>query len=264
MASPGPTSTAAALAAVLAALAAFPAHALRAEIAALDPQPPAAVARDQPVYARIRFEDADGHYLWARPYFRGEPVRRAKSNASLRHSGSGEALGWFSLGGTDAVDEVRLVAGGGRPFREIELQRLAVDIRGTGAAGDGAERPEWVGTLRREADERHRQEIREAASRPPAASDSLIGTGFLLAVLALGAGGVGAPLWAVRRWRGPWRVAAALPLAAMAFVAGRIVLDTARDPTSHNLWPFEIVIAGGAGLAFLAALAVARRVAGAR
>jgi hypothetical protein len=50
----------------------------------------------------------------------------------------------------------------------------------------------------------------------------------------------------------------------MAFVAGRIVLDTARDPTSHNLWPFEIVIAGGAGLAFLAALAVARRVAGAR
>jgi hypothetical protein len=30
-------------------------------------------------------------------------------------------------------------------------------------------------------------------------------------------------------------------------VAARIAVDTARDPTSHNLWPFEIVIAGFVG-----------------
>ena len=29
----------------------------------------------------------------------------------------------------------------------------------------------------------------------------------------------------------------------------RVVVDTARDPTSHNLWPFEMVIAFALGLA---------------
>ena len=40
----------------------------------------------------------------------------------------------------------------------------------------------------------------------------------------------------------------------------RIVVDTARDPTSHNLWPFEILMWGGACVAFMVALKFARRV----
>lgn len=32
-------------------------------------------------------------------------------------------------------------------------------------------------------------------------------------------------------------------------VLGRISVETSRDPTSHNLWPFEVVIVGGFGLA---------------
>lgn len=32
-------------------------------------------------------------------------------------------------------------------------------------------------------------------------------------------------------------------------VMGRVAVETSRDPTSHNLWPFEVVIAGGMGLA---------------
>lgn len=39
-------------------------------------------------------------------------------------------------------------------------------------------------------------------------------------------------------------IAAAVPAAVLA----RIAVDTASDPTSHNLWPFEIVIAAGVGL----------------
>ena len=37
----------------------------------------------------------------------------------------------------------------------------------------------------------------------------------------------------------------AVPAAVMA----RVVVDTTRDPTSHNLWPFELVIAFLVGLA---------------
>ena len=39
-------------------------------------------------------------------------------------------------------------------------------------------------------------------------------------------------------------VAAGFVLAVLA----RVAVETSRDPTSHNLWPFEVVIAGGIGL----------------
>ncbi len=191
-------------------------------------------------------------------------MKRTKTNASLRHEGDGAALGWFSLDAADAVDEVRVFAGGGKPYREFEAARLAVDVRGTGQAGAAAARPDWVESLRREEEARHREAREEERNRPASATDWLIGPVFMLAVLAIGGGAIAAPVAAWRRWRGPWRVVAAAPLVAMAFVAGRIVVDTARDPTSHNLWPFEILIAGGAGLALLAVAFVLRKALGAR
>jgi hypothetical protein len=39
-------------------------------------------------------------------------------------------------------------------------------------------------------------------------------------------------------------LAAAIPVTVMA----RVVVDTTRDPTAHNLWPFELVIAFLVGL----------------
>jgi hypothetical protein len=44
----------------------------------------------------------------------------------------------------------------------------------------------------------------------------------------------------------------------MAFVIGRIVVDTALDPTSHNLWPFEILMWGGASTIAMGVLAFLR------
>ncbi len=44
-------------------------------------------------------------------------------------------------------------------------------------------------------------------------------------------------------------VAAAVPATVMA----RVVVDTSQDPTSHNLWPFEVALAWLVGL--LASLA---------
>ena len=41
-----------------------------------------------------------------------------------------------------------------------------------------------------------------------------------------------------------WLIAATVPAAVMA----RVVVDTARDSTSHNLWPLEILIALAVGL----------------
>ncbi|HQX25693.1 MAG TPA: hypothetical protein PLI00_14285 [Pseudomonadota bacterium] len=65
------------------------------------------------------------------------------------------------------------------------------------------------------------------------------------------------------RWRGGWRIAAAVPAIMMAFVVLRIVIGVARDPTSHNLWPFEILMAGAMSAGVTGLLAVVRKLTGA-
>jgi hypothetical protein len=47
-----------------------------------------------------------------------------------------------------------------------------------------------------------------------------------------------------RFWSAALVVGASVPAAVLA----RIVYDTFSDPTSHNLWPFEIILAAGPGL----------------
>jgi len=82
----------------------------------------------------------------------------------------------------------------------------------------------------------------------------------MLGVLALLIAGITVPLCSAWRWRGRWRIAAAVPACAMLFVVLRIVVDTTRDPTSHNLWPFEILQIGVVSLAIVGALKLARLV----
>ena len=81
---------------------------------------------------------------------------------------------------------------------------------------------------------------------------------FMIGVVALLFGFVAAETAALRHWQGGWRAAALLPLTIVLVVILVIVLDAVRDPTSHNLWPFEICIWCGAGLVALGLLAGAR------
>jgi hypothetical protein len=58
---------------------------------------------------------------------------------------------------------------------------------------------------------------------------------FMLLVAALGLGFFAATSYALRRWRGGWRVAALLPLLGVIAVVVTIVVDISTDPTAHNL-----------------------------
>jgi hypothetical protein len=160
------------------------------------------------------------------------------------------------------VDEIRIVAGGGKPYREREVATLPVKLRwGDGPAAAATE--PWVPELQRATGAAWEAERRAAAAKPPTAGD--LALGFLIppVLVALVLACIGAPLWALWKWRGGWRLAAALPVAVMAFVVGRIVVDTSRDPTSHNLWPLEIILSGAAGVGLIVVLALARRFTGA-
>ena len=46
-----------------------------------------------------------------------------------------------------------------------------------------------------------------------------------------------------------WKIALLIGSAPAMAVMVRVVVDTMRDPTSHNLWPFELGIALALGVA---------------
>jgi hypothetical protein len=67
------------------------------------------------------------------------------------------------------------------------------------------------------------------------------------------------------RLRGRWRQAQSFGVAsaiAPAVVLLRVIVETARDPTLHNLWPFEIFIASVLGCVMAAVGVVAARMIG--
>lgn len=53
-------------------------------------------------------------------------------------------------------------------------------------------------------------------------------------------------------WKVIWMVGGSVALAVMA----RVVIEGVRDPTSHNLWPFEVIIALVIGFACSASGAI--------
>ncbi len=64
---------------------------------------------------------------------------------------------------------------------------------------------------------------------------------------------------ALRRWQGGFRLAAAAPLPGWAVWLAKFLYDVAIDPTSHNLFPFEILIGATVSLVYLSILTVLRR-----
>jgi hypothetical protein len=248
---------------LLLALAAGAAHAdVRARVVATDPPGEATLGRDQQFFVRIQFDADEPVSLWTRAYAGGKRIDKGyKSNASAKWSGSGYALGWISFDKPLEVDEIRIVAGGGKPYREWEVATLPVKL-GWGDGPAAAATEPWVPELQRATAAAWEAE-RWTAEANRGAGDTALGLVLVPLFLALVLACIGAPVWALWKWRGWWRLAAVVPFAIMAFVVGRIVIDTARDPTSHNLWPFEILYSGAAGLALIVVLALARRFTGA-
>ena len=249
---------------VAASIVAGHAHAeVTARVVATDPAGnEITLGRNESLLLRIEYSADRPVSIWARPYFRGKEVG-AKSNASVPHDGQGEALGWFEFNQPGEVDEIRVLAGDGSHAGTRQVSTYPVHVIGTNEAGAGRPRPEWVNALSREEEAVRRQAYEKRMSEPVTAGDSAFMSGFMLTVLALLVAGFAWPAWGILKWRGRWRTAAAIPIAVMAFVVLRIVFDTSRDPTSHNLWPFEILIWGGASFAFMLALKLARRFAAA-
>ncbi len=221
------------------------------------------LASNQNFYLHLRYRTDRPVQIWARPYFRGKAVNAGSNPSRSYPAGSGEALGWFFLfkPGTQ-VDEVRISAGDGSYKGTQVVATYPVQIIGGDQPVATQDQPAWVTRLNALDATAQKAGYERQMNAPVSAGDRLLLGGFMLGMLTLGILGFAAPAWGLWRWRGGWRIAAAIPAAIMAFVVLRIIAATAIDPTSHNLWPFEIVMWGGLSCAWILVLAVARRLFG--
>jgi len=214
------------------------------------------------VYLRVAYRTDQPARIWVRPYYRGEQAQ-AGTHPSFEYSGEGELLAWFFLEPGARVDEIRVSAGNGNPERTPEIARWPLRVSAYSNAAAPAPEPDWVVRMR-EADKQRRDAAFKAQmSQPVPAGQVLLFTGFAWLMLGVGLLGLAWPAWALWKWQGRWRRWAMLPAAVVGFVLLRIVSGVIADPTSHNLWPFELLMAGGFSLVSMLVLALLRRRAGA-
>jgi hypothetical protein len=235
-----------------------------AEVIATDPAGDAVtLGRNQNFYLRIRYTTDQPTGIWVQPRFHGQPVD-AGTNPSGTYIGDGEALGWFFLMQPgDEVDEVRIDAGDGSRSGTHPVATVPVHVVGGSRPADAGTPPAWVVDMKQKNDAAAREAYEKSARTPPTPGDVALFGGFMLAMLCIGLVGIAAPAWGMWRWHGGWRLAAAAPAMMVTFVALRIGVGTASDPSSHNLWPFEILQAGALSVVVMAVLLVTRKLAGA-
>jgi hypothetical protein len=215
--------------------------------------------RNQNFYVRIGYTTDEPVSIWAQPYFHGSAVA-AGTNPSRTYTGAGEALGWFFfMKPGDAVDEIRINVGDGSRDGTHLAATYPVHIAGSDTPGPPRTEPKWVVDLNQKDKAAQQEAYEKRMNAPPSAGDWVLYNGFMLAMLGLGVLGFAAPAWGAWRWRGGWRIAAIVPVAMMLFVVLRLLTGVARDPTSHNLWPFEILQAGALSVVIMAALLMARK-----
>lgn len=217
------------------------------------------LARNQNFYLRLAYGTDKPAGIWITPYFHGKKVNVGTS-PSQRYSGRGEALAWFFFFQPgDEVDEIRIKAGDGSTNNTPVVAVWRGHVVASGEAAAAQDQPEWVAEMNARAKAAQDQAYHEQMSKPVSAGDVALFNGFMLTMLVVGLAGIAAPAWGLWRWRGGWRLAAAVPAVMVVFVILRIVIGTSTDPTSHNLWPFEILMVSALSLVVMATMKVARK-----
>ena len=204
-----------------------------------DPPAPARVPTSSRLSVRIGYRSDLPVRFHAEPLRDGVPVRAGWNGSPAWPAGEGEALAWFFLFEPGAIDAVRIDVGhanGRGTFRSFDFPLTAEFVSGNPAA---RAEPAWIGRLESTA-----EALRAAQMPAPeagGAADWALGFGIvtvLFAVLILGAA---LPIAAIVNWDGGWRIGAWAALAIYALPILNIVIGVVIDPTSHNLWPLELI-----------------------
>jgi hypothetical protein len=121
----------------------------QATIVALESSSTTIFAANEPFYVRVKYSTEQPINLWVHPYYKGKPVRAVLTSASSRYTGHGEVVSWFTLTEAGKVDEIRVIVGGGEPWRQwqaatqrLQLQWTDADVTVLPAADQAVGEPE--------------------------------------------------------------------------------------------------------------------------
>jgi len=236
---------AALLLAVVTAAHAAPEVAPKVDVLETSPPSPATLGRHGTFYLRFHLETPFPVVVALHPYERGVDVLRTMGNGgepTLPAGDTTDANFFFLLAKQPQhVDEVRILVSRSDDRRTQWTFSHAVDLTFDPAeTSPPAPDPAWVNDWKVARDARFR------AAADAAGPGSWFGWAVAVVVVPilvlLPLASVGLPLYFVWRWRGPRRLLAALPLVVLAGKLATVWSDVAADPTSHNLWPLELLL----------------------
>lgn len=240
------------------------------ELLETHPAQPATLGNGHTLNLRVRVESPTAqeiHILEVRS--RGAKVGwYATSGIESVPAGGGETVLFTFLQPKDGdvrVDEivVKTIDAGASattPDPPGETHVLPVDATWTVATSAREEaNPAWVTEHRAQASAR-RAAARAAEPPPSLFSHLLFFVGSLLFV-ALVILAYWLPIRWIRRWSGAWRIAAAACLLPITLAIVNITLGLMSDPSSHNLFPFEIAIAGAIAYGMMIVVRIAHAIA---
>jgi hypothetical protein len=110
----------------------------QANVVSVEPSNSSTFAANEPFYVRVKYSTDEPVNLWVHPYFRGKPVKGVVTSASSKYVGEGEVVSWFALTEPGKVDEIRVVAGGGEPWRQWQVSTQRLELQWTAVSPDPA------------------------------------------------------------------------------------------------------------------------------
>jgi hypothetical protein len=226
--------------------------AVRVQVMETDPESPATLGHWEKFYLRIAYETDRPITMRVEPYAGATPEPAADSGSQSRGPGKGEAAFWIAYTEPARVDRivVQEIDAMQQPIAQAEM---AVDLTWTGRKTAAPRpRPEWV--VQFEADRvRLQKEMMQArADRPLPWWETAL---FVAAVLSI-------PIYFIVqvvvlwRWRGGWRIAAAVPAVPMTLFLGHAILAAFAG---SNLAPIFLIFTCLPALIDLLALSSLRR-----
>lgn len=226
---------------------------VRVQIIESDPPAPATLGHWEEFHLRIAYDTDVPVRIRAYPYLAGKPVP-GMTSGSLRHGpGRGEALYWIAYTKPARVDHIIVQAQDDRTQKPVAQTEIAVNLFWTGQQpAVRRQKADWVVRIQAENDRIMREEAREYASRPRPWWEPVL---FLAASWAV-------PLYFIVqvvvlwRWRGGWRLAAAIPAVPMLLVLLHAIY---AFYAGSNIFPIFLIFFCLPALIYLVILMVLRR-----
>ena len=226
---------------------------VRVQVIETDPPSHATLGHWEEFHLRIAYDTDVPVRIRAYPYMSGKPVP-GMTSGSLRHGpGKGEALYWIAYTKPASVDRIIVRAEDDKTQKPFAQTEIAVNLTWTGQKVTVRHpKPDWVLRLQAESERIIREEARAYSNRPIPWWETLLfmAAGWSIPIYII------VQIVVLWRWRGGWRIAAAVPAVPMLGVLLHAIFAFFAG---SNLFPLFLLFFCLPALIYLLILVVLRR-----